>query len=148
VSSATQAESQQRQSAAATTPFTPSAEYARHYDPGTNVLITTWKTPSGWIVVFDALTMGPREGDDTITPHTRPPADDDADHVLVGRSSASRGRSRSSLSASRSSITGESRPIRRQDRPSPGQLPQAFSHLALIEATARIILSERVSEIS
>src|SRR5690242_6437091 len=27
--------------------------------------------------------MGPRTGDDTITPHTRPPADDDADHVLV-----------------------------------------------------------------
>ena len=137
MSSATQAESQQRQSAAAPSPFTPIAEYAflsnchtgalvapdgaidwlcvpsfdspsvfgslldreagffrfapfdinhpaaRHYDPGTNVLITTWKTPSGWIVVRDALTMGPREGDDTITPHTRPPADDDADHVLV-----------------------------------------------------------------
>ena len=28
-------------------------------------------------------TMGPRRGDDTITPHTRPPADDDCDHVLV-----------------------------------------------------------------
>ena len=137
VSSATQAESQQRQSAAAPSPFTPIAEYAflsnchtgalvapdgaidwlcvpsfdapsvfgslldreagffrfapfdinhpaaRHYEPGTNVLITTWKTPSGWVVVRDALTMGPREGEDTITPHTRPPADDDADHLLV-----------------------------------------------------------------
>ena len=31
----------------------------------------------------DALTMGPRQGEDTVTPHTRPPADDDADHVLV-----------------------------------------------------------------
>ena len=56
---------------------------ARHYEPGTNVLVTTWKTPSGWVVVRDALTMGPRVGDDTVTPHTRPPADDDADHVLV-----------------------------------------------------------------
>jgi len=53
------------------------------YEPGTNVLETTWKTPSGWIVVRDALTMGPREHEDTITPHTRPPADDDADHMLI-----------------------------------------------------------------
>ena len=64
-------------------PFDINHPAARHYDPGTNVLITTWKTPSGWVVVRDALTMGPREGDDTITPHTRPPADDDADHLLV-----------------------------------------------------------------
>jgi alpha,alpha-trehalase len=56
---------------------------ARHYEPGTNVLVTTWKTPSGWVVVRDALTMGPTRGDDTITPHTRPPSDDDADHMLV-----------------------------------------------------------------
>jgi alpha,alpha-trehalase len=53
------------------------------YKPGTNILETTWKTPSGWIVVRDALTMGPREHEDTITPHTRPPADDDADHMLI-----------------------------------------------------------------
>ena len=53
------------------------------YEPGTNVLRTTWKTPSGWVVVRDALTMGARAGEDTVTPHTRPPADDDADHTLV-----------------------------------------------------------------
>ena len=47
------------------------------------MLETTWKTPNGWIVVTDALTMGPRSHEDTITPHTRPPADDDADHMLV-----------------------------------------------------------------
>jgi GH15 family glucan-1,4-alpha-glucosidase len=55
----------------------------RTYEPGTNVLVTTWKTPSGWIVVRDALTMGPTRGDDLVTPHTRPPADDDAEHMLV-----------------------------------------------------------------
>ena len=55
----------------------------RNYEPGTNVLRTTWKTPSGWVVVRDALTMGPRRHEDEITPHTRPPADDDAEHVLV-----------------------------------------------------------------
>ena len=56
---------------------------AREYVPGTNVLVTTWKTPMGWIEVRDALTMGPTDHEDTITPHTRPPADDDADHMLV-----------------------------------------------------------------
>jgi GH15 family glucan-1,4-alpha-glucosidase len=55
----------------------------RVYVPGTNVLETTWKTPTGWIVVHDALTMGPWDHEDEITPHTRPPADDDADHMLV-----------------------------------------------------------------
>jgi GH15 family glucan-1,4-alpha-glucosidase len=64
-------------------PYGISHPAARHYEPGTNVLVTTWKTPSGWVVVRDALTMGPTSGDDTITPHTRPPADDDADHMLV-----------------------------------------------------------------
>src|SRR4051812_26932214 len=56
---------------------------ARTYEPGTNVLETTWKVPNGWVVVRDALTMGPRSGTDTVTPHTRPPADDDGDHMLV-----------------------------------------------------------------
>jgi alpha,alpha-trehalase len=64
-------------------PFGISHPTALRYLPGTNVLETTWKTPSGWIVVRDALTMGPWEHEDQITPHTRPPADDDADHMLV-----------------------------------------------------------------
>jgi GH15 family glucan-1,4-alpha-glucosidase len=64
-------------------PFGINHPSARAYEPGTNVLVTTWKTPSGWIVVRDALTMGPRSGEDEITPHTRPPADEDGDHMLV-----------------------------------------------------------------
>ena len=56
----------------------------RSYEPGTNVLITTWHTPGGWVEVRDALTMAPRTGVlDETTPHTRPPADDDAEHILV-----------------------------------------------------------------
>jgi GH15 family glucan-1,4-alpha-glucosidase len=47
------------------------------------VLETTWKTPAGWIVVTDALTMGPTRGRDAVTPHTRPPVDDDGEHMLV-----------------------------------------------------------------
>jgi GH15 family glucan-1,4-alpha-glucosidase len=64
-------------------PFSISHPTARVYEPGTNVLLTTWKTPSGWAVVRDALTIGPWDHEDQITPHTRPPADDDADHMLV-----------------------------------------------------------------
>jgi GH15 family glucan-1,4-alpha-glucosidase len=64
-------------------PFGINVPTARVYEPGTNVLETTWKTPTGWLLVRDALTMGPRRGEDTVTPHTRPPADDDADHLLV-----------------------------------------------------------------
>jgi alpha,alpha-trehalase len=56
---------------------------SRPYEPGINVTVTTWKTPTGWVVVRDALTMGPTPGPDMVTPHTRPPADDDAEHVLV-----------------------------------------------------------------
>jgi GH15 family glucan-1,4-alpha-glucosidase len=56
---------------------------ARTYEPGTNVLVTTWHTPSGWLEVREALTMAPRTGVDETTPHTRPPADDDAEHLFV-----------------------------------------------------------------
>ena len=64
-------------------PFGVNVPTARTYVPGTHVMTTTWHTAGGWILVHDALTMGPRQGPDTITPHTRPPADDDAEHLLV-----------------------------------------------------------------
>jgi alpha,alpha-trehalase len=64
-------------------PFGLTVPTARQYEPGTNVLVTTWNTPTGWLEVRDALTLGPTETEDEITPHTRPPADDDADHMLV-----------------------------------------------------------------
>jgi alpha,alpha-trehalase len=64
-------------------PFGRNVPSSRRYEPGTNILETTWHTPSGWVVVRDALTMGPRRSEDTITPHTRPPTDDDAEHLLV-----------------------------------------------------------------
>jgi alpha,alpha-trehalase len=64
-------------------PFGINAPAARSYLPGTNVLTTTWHTPTGWIVVHDALVMGPNHQEDTVTPHTRPPADEDAEHLLV-----------------------------------------------------------------
>ncbi len=64
-------------------PFGINVPSGRTYEPGTNSLVTVWKTPRGWAIVRDALVMGPRRGEDTITPHTRPPADEDAEHMLV-----------------------------------------------------------------
>jgi alpha,alpha-trehalase len=64
-------------------PFDINHPAQRQYEPGTNTVMTAWKTPSAWLVVRDSLTMGPHPGDDQLTPHTRPPADDDADHMLV-----------------------------------------------------------------
>jgi GH15 family glucan-1,4-alpha-glucosidase len=54
------------------------------YLPGTMILETTWGTPSGWLIVRDAMTIGPWRGssiDEGI--HTRPPTDNDADHVFI-----------------------------------------------------------------
>ena len=64
-------------------PYGVSHPVSRAYEPGTNLLVTTWRTPTGWIRVREALAVEPREHDDRVTPHTRPPADDDATHVLV-----------------------------------------------------------------
>jgi GH15 family glucan-1,4-alpha-glucosidase len=64
-------------------PFGINVPSARAYEPGTNTLVTTWRTPTGWIEVRDALTMGPSHGEDEVTPHTRPPVDDDGEHMLV-----------------------------------------------------------------
>ncbi|MBV9311380.1 MAG: glycoside hydrolase family 15 protein, partial [Solirubrobacterales bacterium] len=64
-------------------PFGINVPSGRVYEPGTNTLITSWKTPTGWATVREALTIGPRRNEDTVTPHTRPPADEDADHMLV-----------------------------------------------------------------
>jgi alpha,alpha-trehalase len=64
-------------------PFGINVPTARIYEPGTNIVATTWATSTGWAIVRDALTMGPSHGEDQITPHTRPPADDDGDHMLV-----------------------------------------------------------------
>jgi len=48
-------------------PFGINVPSDRIYEPGTNTLVTSWKTTTGWVVVRDALTMGPRRGEDTTT---------------------------------------------------------------------------------
>ena len=55
----------------------------RRYLPGTNVLETTWMTPTGWLVVCDAMTIGDWHGSEPLGAHTRPPTDHDAENLLV-----------------------------------------------------------------
>jgi GH15 family glucan-1,4-alpha-glucosidase len=56
----------------------------RRYIPGTNVLETTWMTRMGWLVVRDALSVGPwHDVDERSHTHRRTPTDHDAEHVLI-----------------------------------------------------------------
>jgi alpha,alpha-trehalase len=56
----------------------------RRYLPGTMILETSWGTPTGWIVVRDALLIGPWHHDDdrSVTYH-RTPNDYEAEHILL-----------------------------------------------------------------
>jgi GH15 family glucan-1,4-alpha-glucosidase len=54
------------------------------YIPGTLIIETSWGTPTGWIVVRDALLMGPwRHEESRSKTHRRTPNDYDAEHVLL-----------------------------------------------------------------
>ena len=56
----------------------------RRYLPGTLILETSWGTPTGWIIVRDALLMGPwRHEEDRSKTHRRTPNDYDAEHTLL-----------------------------------------------------------------
>ncbi len=59
------------------------APAGRRYIPGTNILETTWHTSTGWLVVRDALIVGPWSGDRRIRTYRRPPPDNVSEHVLV-----------------------------------------------------------------
>src|SRR3954453_21256305 len=45
-------------------PFWVHVPVTRHSEPGTNTLVTVWHARTGWIVVRDALTIGPRQSED------------------------------------------------------------------------------------
>jgi alpha,alpha-trehalase len=56
----------------------------RRYIPGTMVLETSWETRMGWVIVRDALSIGPwHHQDERSRSHRRSPTDHDADHVLL-----------------------------------------------------------------
>jgi GH15 family glucan-1,4-alpha-glucosidase len=57
---------------------------ARRYLPGSLMLETTWQTRTGWLIVRDALTMGPWHNlSDRSRTHRRSPTDFDAEHCLL-----------------------------------------------------------------
>ncbi len=55
----------------------------RHYVPGSLVVETVWAAPTGWLVVRDALVMGPWTREGRPPGYVRPPGDFVAQHVLV-----------------------------------------------------------------
>ena len=56
----------------------------RRYLPGTLVLETTWRTRTGWLVVREALCIGPWYHDQRRSgTHRRPPTDYEAEHILL-----------------------------------------------------------------
>jgi len=57
---------------------------ARRYLPGSLIMETTWQTHTGWLIVRDALVMGPWHDIETRSrTHRRTPMDWDAEHILL-----------------------------------------------------------------
>ncbi|GAA1675569.1 glycoside hydrolase family 15 protein [Fodinicola feengrottensis] len=57
---------------------------SRRYLPGSLMMETTWQTRTGWIIVRDALVMGPwHNRDERSRTHKRTPTDYDAEHILL-----------------------------------------------------------------
>jgi GH15 family glucan-1,4-alpha-glucosidase len=55
---------------------------SRRYEPGTNILETTWMTDSGWLVVRDLLTIGDRR-QRPADHHPRAASEHDAERLLL-----------------------------------------------------------------
>ena len=65
-------------------PYGVSVPAARRYLPGSLILETTWQTHTGWLIVRDALVMGPWHDIETRSrTHRRTPMDWDAEHILL-----------------------------------------------------------------
>ena len=65
-------------------PYDEMVPAARRYLPGSLMLETTWQTRTGWLVVRDALSMGPWHNvDERSKTHRRSPTDFDAEHCLL-----------------------------------------------------------------
>jgi alpha,alpha-trehalase len=64
----------------------------RRYVPGTMVLETTWHTPTGWLVVTDALAIGPWRGGPRSDRYQRVPSDRVAQGTLVRTATCIEGR--------------------------------------------------------
>lgn len=65
---------------------------SRRYLPGSMVLETTWATATGWMVITDALVMGPWAGSQRVEGQRRPPGDYAARGMLVRTATCITGR--------------------------------------------------------
>ncbi|WP_188544298.1 glycoside hydrolase family 15 protein [Rhodococcoides trifolii] len=65
-------------------PYGQNVPAARRYLPGGLIVETTWQTETGWLIVRDALVMGPwHNTDERSKTHRRAPSDWDAEHCLL-----------------------------------------------------------------
>jgi alpha,alpha-trehalase len=65
-------------------PYGVTVPAARRYLPGSLIMETTWQTPTGWMIVRDALVMGPwHDLEARSRTHRRTPMDWDAEHILL-----------------------------------------------------------------
>jgi GH15 family glucan-1,4-alpha-glucosidase len=65
-------------------PYDEMVPAARRYLPGSLMLETTWQTRTGWMIVRDALCMGPWHNlSERSKTHRRSPTDFDAEHCLL-----------------------------------------------------------------
>ena len=65
-------------------PYGVSVPSARRYLPGSLIMETTWQTHTGWLIVRDALVMGPwHDIERRARTHRRTPMDWDAEHILL-----------------------------------------------------------------
>ncbi|MEU6828988.1 glycoside hydrolase family 15 protein [Nocardia beijingensis] len=65
-------------------PYGVNVPAARRYLPGGMILETTWQTGTGWLIVRDALVLGPwHNNDQRSKTHRRTPMDWDAEHLLL-----------------------------------------------------------------
>ncbi len=65
-------------------PYGVSVPSARRYLPGSLIMETTWQTHTGWLIVRDALVMGPwHDIERRSRTHRRTPMDWDAEHILL-----------------------------------------------------------------
>jgi alpha,alpha-trehalase len=65
-------------------PYDEMVPVARRYLPGSLMVETTWQTRTGWLIVRDALCMGPWHNiEERSRTHRRSPTDYDAEHCLL-----------------------------------------------------------------
>jgi GH15 family glucan-1,4-alpha-glucosidase len=120
-------------------PFGINVPVSRAYEAGTNTLVTVWRTPTGWVEVRDEIradilkhgyVTGCCASTTTATPWTPRPC-------WRRCSGSSRPMTMGLFPEKFDTDTGHHL----------GNFPQAFLHLALIEAAGRIILDERLEEV-